>query len=257
MSALPPGRCRRGESVAPPVSAIAAHAPSAQSRGCCSLTFEPAQRTCRSPPFCRQADAVGGHPTQTIICAVYPRSHHAPASIYARAIRLALHPDTITADKDPLVRLSGPVLPRIVEDGRGHCEKIELIRVQYLDGWLDPLRRNHEAAVADIKRIFASLEKADGELFDKLVATASSMQDIARDALKKLLAQDKQGAIEEFRRAVPPLIDLRVALQDAQIELIRVKNAFIRGMGPGGTATPWRERFASLLRRGIKPELPA
>src|SRR5436309_10315666 len=24
------------------------------------------------------ADAVGGHPTQTIICAVYPRSHRAP-----------------------------------------------------------------------------------------------------------------------------------------------------------------------------------
>jgi hypothetical protein len=172
-------------------------------------------------------------------------------------LRLALHPDTIAADKDPLVRLSGPVLPQIVEDGRGHCEKIELIRGQYLDGWLDPLRRNHEAAVADIKRIFASLEKADGELFDKLVATASSMQDIARDALKKVLAQDNQGAIEEFRRAVPPLIDLRVALQDAQIELIRVKNAFIRGMRPSGTATPWRERFASLLRRGTKPELPA
>src|SRR5262249_52447511 len=27
------------------------------------------------------------HPTQTIICAVYPRSHRAPAPIYARAIR--------------------------------------------------------------------------------------------------------------------------------------------------------------------------
>jgi hypothetical protein len=25
----------------------------------------------------RQGDAVGGHPTQTIICAVYPRSHRA------------------------------------------------------------------------------------------------------------------------------------------------------------------------------------
>ena len=39
---------------------------------------------CRSPLFCRQADAVGGHPTQTIICAVYPRSHRAPAPICAR-----------------------------------------------------------------------------------------------------------------------------------------------------------------------------
>jgi len=39
------------------------------------------------PPFWRQADAVGGHPTQTIICAVYPRSHRAPARIYARAIK--------------------------------------------------------------------------------------------------------------------------------------------------------------------------
>jgi hypothetical protein len=37
------------------------------------------------PLFWRQADAVGGHPTQTIICAVYPRSYRAPAPIYARA----------------------------------------------------------------------------------------------------------------------------------------------------------------------------
>ena len=29
----------------------------------------------KSPLFWRQAEAVGGHPTQTIICAVYPRSH--------------------------------------------------------------------------------------------------------------------------------------------------------------------------------------
>ena len=36
--------------------------------------------------FWRQADAVGGHPTQTIICAVYPRSRRALAPIYARAI---------------------------------------------------------------------------------------------------------------------------------------------------------------------------
>jgi hypothetical protein len=35
----------------------------------------------------RQADAVGGHPTQTIIYAVYPRSHRAPARICARAIK--------------------------------------------------------------------------------------------------------------------------------------------------------------------------
>src|SRR5215813_11586716 len=49
--------------------------PSTQSPGY-SLTFEPAQRDVpRSPLFWRQADAVGGHPTQTIICAVYPRSH--------------------------------------------------------------------------------------------------------------------------------------------------------------------------------------
>ena len=40
----------------------------------------------KSPLFWRQADAVGGRPTQTIICAVYPRSRRAPAPIYARAI---------------------------------------------------------------------------------------------------------------------------------------------------------------------------
>ena len=38
-------------------------------------------------PSWRQADAIGGHPTQTIISAVYPRSHRAPAPIYTRAVR--------------------------------------------------------------------------------------------------------------------------------------------------------------------------
>src|SRR5262245_18424175 len=33
--------------------------------------------------FWRQADAVGGHPTQTLICAVYPRLHRAPAPFLA------------------------------------------------------------------------------------------------------------------------------------------------------------------------------
>src|SRR5262245_35562583 len=42
----------------------------------------------RSPLFWRQADAVGGHSTQTMISAVYPRAHRAPASIYARAIEM-------------------------------------------------------------------------------------------------------------------------------------------------------------------------
>jgi len=37
------------------------------------------------PFFGGSAGAVGRHPTQTIICAVYPRSHRAPAPIYARA----------------------------------------------------------------------------------------------------------------------------------------------------------------------------
>src|SRR6516165_5178857 len=44
----------------------------------------------RSLLFWRQPDAVGGHPTQTIICAVYPRSHRTPARIYARARRTPL-----------------------------------------------------------------------------------------------------------------------------------------------------------------------
>ena len=39
-------------------------------------------------PFCRQAGAVGGHPTQTIICAVYPRSHRAPALVCALARKI-------------------------------------------------------------------------------------------------------------------------------------------------------------------------
>jgi hypothetical protein len=39
----------------------------------------------KSPFFWRQADALGGLPTQTIICAVYPRSHRGSAPIYARA----------------------------------------------------------------------------------------------------------------------------------------------------------------------------
>ena len=60
--------------------------PSAQSRGRCSLTFEPPSGTCEVP-FLAACDAIGGHPTQTIVCAVYPRSHRAPAPICARATR--------------------------------------------------------------------------------------------------------------------------------------------------------------------------
>jgi hypothetical protein len=57
-------------------------------QGSALLAFEPASGTCRSPPFFwRQADAVGGHPTQTIICAVYPRLHGAPLPICVRAIK--------------------------------------------------------------------------------------------------------------------------------------------------------------------------
>src|SRR5262249_41892545 len=38
----------------------------------------------RNPFFGRKADAIGGHPPQTIICAVYPRLHRAPAPFYAQ-----------------------------------------------------------------------------------------------------------------------------------------------------------------------------
>ena len=62
-------------------------------------------------PLCwRQADAVGGHPTQTIICAVYPRSHRAPAPIYARAIKTIREGDA--NETSP---------PHILASGRGRC----------------------------------------------------------------------------------------------------------------------------------------
>jgi hypothetical protein len=76
------GKARHNTSGLPPIAtdartlrhfsraATSGHASSAQSRGWCSLTFEPAQRDVPKSPFFRQADAVGGHPTQTIICAV-------------------------------------------------------------------------------------------------------------------------------------------------------------------------------------------
>src|SRR6476619_5240846 len=70
------------------------------------MAFEPPQRDVPKSSFWRQADAVGGHPTQTIICAVYPRSHRAPARIYARAIK-AIREEDANETSPPHVLASG------------------------------------------------------------------------------------------------------------------------------------------------------
>jgi hypothetical protein len=67
-------RCRPRSCPSRSLSANASSTPIRRIRSVCCARRERPRR-------------VGGHPTQTIICAVYPRSHRAPAPIYARAIK--------------------------------------------------------------------------------------------------------------------------------------------------------------------------
>ena len=77
-----------------------------------------AARQCRSKFGRGVPSAVGGHPTQTIICAVYPRSRRALAPIYARAITTIREGDANETSPRQLLHLAAgaaalPVVSRV------------------------------------------------------------------------------------------------------------------------------------------------
>ena len=91
----------------------------------------------------RQADAVGGHPTQTNICAVYPRSHRVPARIYARAIKAIREEDANETSRRTVLHLvAGANVRGMSSDERAHA-LISLADPAFRDELNDAAREMH------------------------------------------------------------------------------------------------------------------
>ena len=65
-----------------------------------NLRAVPAGRA-EGPPFWRQANAIGWHPTQTIICAVYPRSRRVPRGLLYTRVQTTIREDDANETSPP------------------------------------------------------------------------------------------------------------------------------------------------------------
>ena len=145
-------------------------------------------------------------------------------------LEVAFDLDAIETTPKVLIDLGSTKLKTLIEDKRGHCSTIRSIRSKYLDGWLDGQRKNHKAESKKIDKIFNELQEADDDLFSQLAQVADHMERQGQDAMKEWLGGNLDNAKKLVKNTALELLTMQQQLQKAQIEVISVKNMFIKQM---------------------------
>jgi hypothetical protein len=145
-------------------------------------------------------------------------------------LTLTLDPKQIEAHPDAVKNLAVSQLKPMIENNRGHCSTIQGIRDQYLRGWLDKQRKDHQKETQRIDRIFQELADADRTLFGRLARIADYMEATGESAVEAALAKNRNKAKRIVQDAASKLLKLRKPLNKAQLEIISIKNGFIDAM---------------------------
>jgi len=144
-------------------------------------------------------------------------------------LKVSLDPSLIEADKNLMLRLSGPDLPLRIKRDRAHCHAIWDVYVNHLRGLLDPLFATPQAR-DEVETIFRELGRGDQDLFELFEIAGKALQGRATQALKLQLVDDVDGAKALLKGDAATLIDMRQRLQDAHLTLVQIRNGFIKGM---------------------------
>ncbi len=137
-------------------------------------------------------------------------------------------PAAFLDDADKVHEMSSSYLPKLVEEGRGHCDRILDIQWDYLQGWLDQFFPKNIRQREEAQRVLQELSDADENLFRRLVEAAERMRDTARDAYRLELSGNREDAEALLRDAGLKLLDMRDAFNDALVEMTTYKREFLK-----------------------------
>lgn len=131
-------------------------------------------------------------------------------------------------DNDDLIHdMSSSRLPALVEEKRGHSHEIRNIYDRYLRGILSNLFQDN-ADRNKAEGIFARLYNADADLFSELTRAAEKMRDLAKAAYRLRIVGKRGEAVDLVQDAAPILLDMREKLNDAHVEMMRIKGEFVK-----------------------------
>jgi hypothetical protein len=144
--------------------------------------------------------------------------------IYFAAIA---NPDSFIDNDTLLHDMSSSMLPNIVEAKRGHCHEIANVYDRYLSGVVSSWFQN-SADLARLKAIFEEIKRADIDLFFGLTQAAEKMRESANHAYRLKLTGQRQAAVDLVRSAGLGLLDIRDKVNDADVEIRKVANKFVK-----------------------------
>jgi hypothetical protein len=146
-------------------------------------------------------------------------------------LNLAFEKDALTKGSKMLLDISNGKLEAKVEEGRGHCYRIEHIYGQHLNRWLTRIFKRD--ALAQFSEVFARLGSADADIFAGLAQVAGALTQRARTLLGALTAGTSETSAKNKAKAVvmadyEQLQPLREKMTKTLIKLERLRGQFLK-----------------------------
>ncbi|MBM9596250.1 hypothetical protein [Roseitranquillus sediminis] len=137
-------------------------------------------------------------------------------------------PGTLLDNEDRLHELSGSFLPKLVEDKRGHCDRIRELDWRYLNGALNRFFSGSKRGEDEARQILNELSEADNDMFRGLAEAAVTMRNVAREGYRLKLSDQRKDAETLLREAGLRLLNLRDGFNDALVRMAELKREFVK-----------------------------
>ncbi len=149
---------------------------------------------------------------------------------------LAFDKDALDKGSAALLEISGGGLKTKVEEGKGHCHRIETIYMNHLNRWFERVFKKDTKAYNDIALAFGRLGTADYDAFEDLTVaadelTARSQKLLQLLASKKAHADKKAEAKKLIMADFKEFSDLRSHMTDTMTKLQKLRADFTKIAG--------------------------
>jgi hypothetical protein len=141
-------------------------------------------------------------------------------------VSVGLDEDGLRSPTRKLTSIANGELKVRVEDGRGHCEKINTIYRKHLERWFERVLNNNEQA--KLAHVFHQLGHADVDVFELLVSIVEYLGDEAGPVAELAMKGRYREARKRIRGNYSHVQPIMLAMSESLVDLIGLRYEYMK-----------------------------